>query len=91
MGPRYLKIYEDISVPSPRAFFGLNILVVRGGRFLLTSSEDWIALWDLWKADGNTEPIARETVRERSQDLQVEDYWYDEENRLFVALIRCTL
>ncbi|KAI5834972.1 hypothetical protein K523DRAFT_229391 [Schizophyllum commune Tattone D] len=91
MEPTYLKIYEEISVPSPRAFFGLNILVVRGGRFLLTSSEDWIALWDLWKADGNTEPIARETVRERSQDLQVEDYWYDEENRLFVALIRCTL
>ncbi|KAI5887040.1 uncharacterized protein SCHCODRAFT_02516334 [Schizophyllum commune H4-8] len=88
--PRYLKIYEEICIPSPRAWLGLNILLVRGGRFLLTSSKDWIALWDIWKTDGNTEPIARETVRQINQDLQVEDYWFDDENRLFVALIRCT-
>ncbi|KAL1704074.1 hypothetical protein EV121DRAFT_206599 [Schizophyllum commune] len=91
MEPRYLKIHEETSVPSPRVLLSLNMLLVRGGRYLLTCSRNCIALWDLWKGDDNTEPIARETFRETGQDLRAEDYWFDDENRLFVALTRCML
>ncbi|TRM63538.1 hypothetical protein BD626DRAFT_494615 [Schizophyllum amplum] len=87
--PNFLQVKSTLCLPVPAQEMQMrDVLLVRGGRYLLAAYDGQIQLWDLWRRSNETSiPLASRDIQPPSLGFLVfEDYWFGDNGRLFVAL-----